>query len=633
VSPAASHPESQPKVPGKESQSAQISKPAADQPQTGGKLVVWLMAVVCLMVGMPAMLVELQRPQVVSTEEARIVATSVETWRHYRQSMAAGSASVDLGTDDTVEVTNGEDAPGGIATLSNLIVPHLNDRLQLEYPPAVVWAHLIAFAAANHAQLAPVDQLVTYARLTSVFFALITVGAIFWAGFSIGRTTTAALAALICATNPVFICSSRLASATIQQTALVTLAMAAAFWAIRPLRPTPSVERQFVGWVACGLAMGFAMLTAGPWSAFYVAVPIVLIMVLCPGRISHLMGLLAAFLISLLVVVPWVVIADSNDPMIHRHWFTVLANSDWKNVPRLAGLMGQHGLILLATMLPWTLWIVSAIIQPFSTSSSGSRVRMIIVWMWVLGCLVVVGLNPAEYGLADHLILVPPASLLVGQLFDRYTSLAAQGRFSRFWRWLRWPQLVLLGIFTAVVPVFIHLQPALVSHGWIPSVMSAQPQWYFGVGLAIVLLAILLLSLRWTIKQYPSRALICWIAWLVVLVGVSAILMARGPASINPMRTDAQILATLATDRNIYWLTDSAGTSQPDSAVLLYSNRTLPVINQVQLSQLLTDPQPFYLIAGDLVVLKNPKLHVVTQLETLSAKVWEFTDIPLSKAK
>ena len=125
--PVTSHPESQPKMLGKKSQPAQISKSAADQPQTGGKWVVWLMAVVCLMVGMPAMLVELQRPQVVSTEEARIVATSVETWRHYRQSMATGSASV----GDTVEVTNGEDAPGGIVTLSNLIVPHLNDRLQL----------------------------------------------------------------------------------------------------------------------------------------------------------------------------------------------------------------------------------------------------------------------------------------------------------------------------------------------------------------------------------------------------------------------------------------------------------------------------------------------------------------------
>ena len=627
--PVTSHPESQPEMSGKKSQPAQVSKSAADQPQTGGKWVVWLMAVVCLMVGMPAMLVELQRPQVVSTEEARIVATSVETWRHYRQSMATGSASV----GDTVEVTNGKDSPGGITTLSNLIVPHLNDRLQLEHPPAVVWAHLIAFAMSNHAQLASVDQLVTYARLTSIIFALITVGAIFWAGFSIGRTTTAVLAALICATNPFFIFSARLATTTIQQTALVTLAMAAAFWAIRPLRPTPSVERQFVGWVTCGLAMGFAMLTAGLWSAFYVAVPIVLIMVLCPGRISHLMGLLASFLISLLIVVPWVVIADSNDPMIHRHWFSVFANSDWKNVPQLAGLMGQHGLILLVTMLPWTLWIVSAIIQPFSTSSSGSRVRMVIVWMWVLGCLVVVGLNPAEYRLADHLILVPPTSLLVGQLFDRYTSLAAQGRFARFWRWLRWPQLVLLGIFTAAVPVFIHLQPVLVSHGWIPSMMSGQPQWYFGVGLAIVLLAILLLSLRWTIKQYPSRSLICWIGWLVVLVGVSAILMARGPASINPMRTDAQTLATLATDQNIYWLTDTAGASQPDSAVLLYSNRTLPIINPVQLSQLLTEPQPFYLIAGDLVELENSKLHVVTQLETLSAKVWEFTEIPLSEAK
>ena len=103
------------------------------------------------------------------------------------------------------------------------------------------------------------------------------------------------LSMLVFAANPVFIYYARTATPAMIQAGWGMLAIATSLWAIRPLRPMPSTERQFIGWIICGIALGAATLTAGPITLATIVAPIFLLILLCPDRVSHLIGLLASF--------------------------------------------------------------------------------------------------------------------------------------------------------------------------------------------------------------------------------------------------------------------------------------------------------------------------------------------------
>ncbi|MAE67725.1 MAG: hypothetical protein CMJ18_26010 [Phycisphaeraceae bacterium] len=575
-----------------------------DLDRSGSRLLTWSLLLVVLAVSSAPLLIDLHRPAVYDAAEAQTVATSLQTWNEH--------FGVEREAD--LESVHGE---------FHRLVPYLNQRRHLREPPGTTWMHLVAFTTLRGTD-ASTDQFVLRARVVSVVFALFTIAAVFWAGHSIGGLTPALLSALVCAANPVFMYHARLATPPTQHAGWTMFSIAAALWAIRPLRPAPSVERQFIGWVSSGIALGAAIMTGGPWGLLHFLAIVLVLLILCPGRTSHLMGLLAAVLIGTLVVIPWAVYADEHDPQAHVHWLRLMAPTDWTDMGLLARQAGERTGILLIAMLPWTLWIIGAVVQPFSTSSSGSRLRMLLGWSWFVVALVMVVLNPKEVLLADQLVILPAVAILVGQLFRQYNDLASEGRHARFWRLLNWPHLLLLTIGSAAIPALLYVRPH-----WLGIDVQRyveRPMWYYPLGLGIILLTLVFLSLRWVKLKYPARAMTCWAVWTIVLIIVVAIPVARGPAMNH---TDGEKIAGITMGLPLYWLRNGGEQIEPDPILLLYSTHESEdgrIVSKTpdEIAPLLQEAAPFVVAAPREHAPPNPERFSQTELRIRALDLWHF---------
>lgn len=577
-------------------------------PPKRARLLVWIALLGCLVAACPPLLVDIHRSDAVVPDESGTLATSIETWRRSRSDVRFAGQS------------NG----AGLTDLS--LVAYLNARRQLADPPGVTWLHLLAFSWQEPTGDLPVtEQLILRARLTSVVFALLTVAAVFWAGHSIGHLTTAVMAALVCAANPIFIFYGRLATAAVPHAGLTILSIAAALWAIRPLRPAPSVARQFIGWVVCGLALGAAMLTGGAWTVIHVTAPVLIMLVLCPDRLSHLLGLLAAILIGVLLTVPWLVYANDRDPQAYQHWLASLRPENWTDFQLLGKQGGERVGLLLLAMLPWTLWVIGAVVQPFSTSSSGSRRRMMLGWVWLATSLLVVIFEPRHVRLSDELLILPVVANVIGQLIHQYADLAGQGRYARFWRMLRWPHLAMLVVASAGVGVAWYIQPMLVKRQLLDVPLAWAPPWYFAVTAMLLLLVLVFVSMRWTLRQYPAAVVGCWALWTLALMTVLAMSLSRGPVLESATRRDALKLVQATRSQPVYFYPrHDRPQQQADPALLLYANRTIPTISAEQIDQLKEKHLSFVILSAASGVAPSEGASLIEALDALDMTLWQY---------
>ena len=621
----------------------------------------WLALVVCLALAVPMLLLELHRADVRDDDEAGALATSLQTWHSLPQR-------------------------SGIFMFSpHRLTPVYNGQPQLSQPPGLTWAHLLAYTL--HQWLTPPEpppkptalrrglpsrtespqelnskseiknskfspeftpeltpeltpaQALICGRLVSFTFALLAIMGAFWAGRCVGDNRTAIYAALFSLTMPVLVFCGHLANAATMHAGLATVAVAAALWAIRPLKTPPSLLRQALGWMLCGLALAGALLVVGPVAIFTVILPILLLLILCPGRLSHLLGQLAAMLIAFALVLPWIVYVHEHNPATWRIWLT-----DLFQVPDVAAdgnpwrMLGWRVQAIGAAWLPWTLWLVGALVQPFSPSSQGMRIRMFLGWVWLVTLLAMFLTLPRM----DLLPLIPAAAVLLAQLFTQYVDLAAQGRYAKFWRRLCWPHTILLLGVTVALPVVLH-QPAL---GGLENFVGAL-NWWTALGMGLVLLGILVLALRWMLRDYPALTLLAWCAWTLVAMLLVTFPLARGPLAQNSARADGAGITSLTAGAPVFWLAPPEAPDAPDAAALppepapepapeqppeqppgqppvdlvFYTGQAMPALTSAQLRQALTQQESLYLIAAPqaaerlrlnaIPLLALPRLHRV----------------------
>ena len=366
-------------------------------------------------------------------------------------------------------------------------------------------------------------------RFLSAAFGLLTIAAVFWAGFSIGGLMTAGYAGLIVLSCPVLAWFARQGTADAPLLAMQTLAIASAMWALRPLRPSPSVSRQALGWTICGIGTGAAVLIGGLSALPVVILPILITAVMCPNRISHLLGLVASICIAGLMVMPWALHVLKQDTRIWEVWVADLWPGGLRNFSTFRQTLYDHGLMMWVLVLPWTFWLVGAIAQPFSASSGGVRRRVFIGWAWLLSAAVVAMLGLGEPGMPGLLILLPAAAILIGQCLRLFSDRSAEGRHARVWRHVRWAHLALMLVVSVGLPAAMYFQEALVQRSLLDHPIAADMPWYFWVGLGLSLVLITALSMRFALRHYPGKATICWSLWSVVLVSVMLIPLSRGP--------------------------------------------------------------------------------------------------------
>ena len=548
------------------------ARPVAPPPTTQSRLRTWLLLATCLVLACPVLLIDIggDRQQVTQAFEAREVATSIQTWRRCGGIVRGASGEMSV----------------------NAFVPIYNGKLEYNKPPGNVWWHMLVFSAGSAMDWqCDVQHLVTLARLSSVFMALVALVSVYWAGHSIGGTTTAVLAGLIFIANPWLIWYGRLGAPIITIVAWTMLSMGAGLWALRPMKPAPPVERQFIGWVVCGLAMGLASLCAAPSTLLVIVGPLLVILVLCPNRISHLLGLIAASLIGVLVAAPWRVytalssVGEDQAVRLLDHWWS---HSFVDSVP---GVLSAKTLLiaLLIGALPWTLWLISAVGQPFSTSSSGLRRRMWLgpVWfvMAALTGLVIVRSHDGEL-----LLLWAPVAVSLGQLFRQYSDLASVGRSARLWRLVRWPHLFVLTGLSLALPVIAYYQDDLVAQELlaVPIVShDASFGWPYWLGLGVVLVGIVAVSLRWAARDLPARSVAMWSLWMIIAMVVFVIPYARGPNGVSATNTWVSQARLSMADRPIFWLDESGtGDTNVPPQVALYMDRPVPTAQPDQIDTL-----------------------------------------------
>lgn len=511
----------------------------------------WL---VCLAGASVALFIDLDGPAMVHPGEASALATSRETWQ-WRERSAGASDRWDL--ENWTPVHNGQE--------------------QLEMPPGLTWLHLMGFWNLDVDQAGP-DTLIFRGRVVSAVFFLVVVTAVYWSGLSIGGLLPALFAGLICAAMPGLVAYGRLASVEMPATGLVLMSVTSAIWAIRPLKLPPSLVRQALGWAISGLCLGMAILTGGLLMLLMVAVPLALILVIYPNRLSHVLGAVAATLIAGLVLTPWALHVHAVEPEAWRAWVNALRWGEGWDGGIEGMFIGERMGLFLLMLLPWTAWVIGALIQPLSTSSTGSRMRLFLGWMWFVPVALMLLLIPGRGTVGGMLLALPAAALVLGQFFRQVVLRSQEGRHLRVWRVLSWPHAAVLLGASVLLPIVALTQDRLVAGGWmIPAFMPMH--WSYWVGGSVALVLLMVLSIRYILRHYPGRVVVCWSFWGILFCSLLAAPLAGGPQFRSSLPDEARSLEVLVGDRPLYFAASgqAAGSASPPAGLLFYTGRTIRV--------------------------------------------------------
>lgn len=469
----------------------------------------WALLFVLLAIGALPLLTGLSQQASDHPREILALAIADETWRHQAQFRADG------------------------LTLERL-VPVLDQQPLLDQPPGMAWLTVLAFAPLDPDTATSESQLFR-ARLISVVMSLVTLGAVFWAGLSLGGLRTAVLASLVVLANPLLVIHGRLATADAVTAGWAMLSIAAALWAIRPLRPAPKVLRQALGWGLCGTALGLAALTRGPTIVPQIMLPLLLIGMICSRRLTHLFGLAAAGALAGLMTIPWAIYVHQQDANVWSHWVELLRPPTDTTV--LIEAVGTRSVALLVGSGVWGLLVIAALVAPWTTKNRPARRAMMIGWVWAVSGIGLVLLGPVfgetEWSdmAAGVLLAVPVLALATGQLLQRIGDVARGGEVSSTWKRVALPTAALVLAASLVGPMVLH------QHSPGMATMHAA----YWIGTAGVLGLIGLLATRWALRPFPGRAVACWSMWTVVATTLVMIPVSQGALSLPQSNRETEV--------------------------------------------------------------------------------------------
>ncbi|QDU34518.1 Dolichyl-phosphate-mannose-protein mannosyltransferase [Poriferisphaera corsica] len=552
-------------------------------PRRRGKLAMWLLLLTCLTLASIPIFVDINHGSVIEQAEARSIWTSIETYKLIKK------------------------LPPDELSLEPF-VPVYNTQRQLTEPPAGTWLFMMSFAADDFlGGMHLTSEYILDARIVSAVFALLTVAAVYWIGFSIGGNwLTAIFATAIIISNPTFLYYARLATPDMPTAAFMMLSIAGALWAVRPLRPTAILGRQALGWTFSGLMMGLAILTGGPALIGPIIIPLFVIMLLCPHRASHLLGLLAAILIAALLMTPWIVYVQyGNNPAQWTDWTQTIIPTNLASFESTFKLSGLRLLALIAATTPWLFWFIALLVQPFSDSSAGARLRMFIGWSWFVTVILLLLIRPESQITQPILLILPVFAVALGQTFRQYTDLAATGRYARFWRLMRWPHFAFLLIISAILPIVLFLEPILMKYGYITLIFAEPMHWTYCAALAFMLITLFFLAARAAIRHYPIQAVTFWALWGLVTFTAINVPLVRGPIYVSPIKYNAEQIAYLTSNAQLY----AVGFS-PSPNFLLYTEREIPIISPEQATELLQGGGQIYILTPNIPPDQAPRGYI-----------------------
>lgn len=490
-----------------------VSKTTAPKPRHDVGLA-WLVMIGLLILATLPLIIDLNTPGIWSESEAVSVAISSETMQR-KAPIADGETSLQSWT------------------------PVYQGESRWDLPPGGTWLHMVMYLGKPTDAANPIDPSdpawVSRARYGSLLMALLFVAAVFWAGYSIGGLPAGTISALVAMTMPLMIGFGRHANPHIVATAWSTLSIAGALWAMRPLRAAPSLIRQLIGWIVCGVGLGLAALTLGPTAIPGTLLCTIVLAMICPRRIGHIMGLLASTALAALLLMPWSLHVTGHDPGVWQLWMKQL-KPDFGQAG-FAEIMQRAGYrIALATALCglWLIWLIPALSQPFSTSTGTARRKLLLGWGWLVAALLLIAFAPAhpDQSMYPGLLMgIAPACVAIGLIIQQFHNLSAEARHARFWhigKWITCGSMLALAIALPLLGYLISHHPDSVQ--WLPSLersLLAKMHWSFYAGAGVALILASVLATRFAIHNHPGRTISCLAVWLLIFYGLAAIPLAR----------------------------------------------------------------------------------------------------------
>lgn len=529
--------------------------------------------------------------------------------------VAVAAILPDLMTMDPILETESEHVVTAVETRDRLlrvigesswlepIAPHQYGVAIRDTPPGMTWVQLPAMMlvqpkSQTQATAGLATQYLRASRLTQLGFALMFLASIFWAGYGIGGIKTGLFSTLIALATPALLLSARVAIPALPAASWLALSMAAAIWALRPMRPGPAIVRQISGWLISGIALAALFATAGWFGLLMAMGPMLGIVLLCPRRFSHLMAMVSSLCVAALLLSPWLwhVAGEpwEQSTYVTGHWLLQLWPGGWVGWDQAWRLPWLRLFWVAIIALPWTIWLIGALMQPFSSSSRSVRSRMLIGWLWfVISVSLVFLFGPSQSHMTLTLLVLPGMAVMLGQMFRQYSDLSAEGRHANLWQGLKWPFMVCVGFLSVALPLMIYFQHGLIREGWVDGPFaSSVPGWWL-VGVVTVLGATAALAIRYAVVHRPGRTVALSALWSVLAVTLVMMPIYRGPLGTSPLQADAQnILKTINGSSLYYWsesMTDVNGqtaipTHMPQSRLVVLLGRVvLPLhLEQVQ---------------------------------------------------
>ncbi len=578
------------------------------------RLRMWAMLIFGLIVITPPLLIGLDRGDIGYTMEKINLVSSQETW--LRQARDGGD---------------------------EWLVPRWNSRPRVAKPPMSVWINMLAWAPLDPDTAQP-QTLVFRARLVAVGFALLTAACTFWAGMSVGGIRVASIAMLVVGTSFLFVKHARYASYDTHMMGFVAVAIAAALWAMRPIKLTSGIDRRVIGWLVCGLAMGAAFMTKNP-ALVVILLPLLAMVIVGPyRRLSNMLGLCFALIVALLAAAPWYLYILQHaeelgiaDPVgqLFRDWPMVSPAGAQQN-------RGRHFadhfyyLLIVPLVFPWVIWLLGGLFQPWARGEGDRRRQLLLAWVWLVVALVALSIPAAKQ--ERYLIpLLPAVGLLVAQLWAFHIRLANDGLPDPGVNLLRVPHWLMLGVVSIGLPLYMLLQQPVATYvnelfaengrtvladaelpGLHPMLVGA---------FALVMLTLVVLGAWWHWRWKPRHALVASVAWAILLLSVVQYTYSQSYHMTNPIRAQAQRVGADVGAAPLLWLNSIEREEEPNEEFLFYmrthgtrSALSVPPVKPGQLPELTRSGPVVY------VMCRTDPMNAATLDAAGFTKMYDFTD-------
>jgi hypothetical protein len=321
-------------------------------------------------------------------------------------------------------------------------------------------------------------------------------------------------------------------------------------------------------------------MTKGPLAFALVAGPLAMMIAVdrTNGR-RNAGGLLIALALAFLLAAPWTLymlnhVATARSRLATEYFVpTDVSKPPWYYL----GLIGM--------VLPWSLWFVVSVIQPFMVSGDERR-RLFIVWSWFAFLFVFFSIPGAK---AQRYIspILPAAGLMIAQLWSTYDRIAEEGRETRHIHWLRIPHWIILLVVSLVFSTFIIFQEPLLKYGLIQKLELPSLSALSGFLIGVLLIILTIRGAWWHFRGKPYRAAVITAVWAAVLFTAGHYSYSQSYHSKYPQRSDAERVAAATAERELVYLcVDDKIDREPTKIFLFYLRRVVRPVTEEQLSRL-----------------------------------------------